>query len=141
VARPTKLTPELQAKLCALLEAEWYMVHACAEVGIHPDTVYGWIREAASDTASADIIEFSVACARARAKGERSILERMELFAQEKKEKDWKVLSWKLERLRQDVFHLTTKTELSGPNGGPVETTARVVVLPPLGADDDKPLD
>lgn len=46
---------------------------------------------------------------------------------------------WLMERLDPDTFRLTTRAELSGPEGGPIESCAYVVMLPPLGEGDDEP--
>lgn len=45
---------------------------------------------------------------------------------------DWRALAWSLERMQPEVFGTRSKTEISGPEGGPVSVHAAVVVLPPL---------
>ena len=42
LGRPTKLTPQLQEKLCKYIAAGNYLVTACNAVGINPETLRRW---------------------------------------------------------------------------------------------------
>ena len=44
MARPTKLTPELQAEMVLIIRAGNYQVVACRHVGIPEKTFYEWMR-------------------------------------------------------------------------------------------------
>ena len=44
MARPTKLTPELQAEMVKIIRAGNYQVVACRHVGIPEKTFYEWMR-------------------------------------------------------------------------------------------------
>ena len=131
--RPTKLTSELQEKLCALLSEGWFLRHACAEVEIDEHTALDWIKAGQSETASQELQDFSSTCTRARASGERKLLEEMHAFAVESL--DWKMTAWKLERLNREVYHLSTKTEVTGANGGPIQVRGPTIMIPPESAD------
>jgi hypothetical protein len=48
VGRPTKLSPELQAKVIALISAGMFMNEACAEVGISAKTLSSWRKRGAN---------------------------------------------------------------------------------------------
>ena len=59
VGRPTKLTPEITSGIVQVLTAGLFMRDACAYVGIHEDTVYGWLTEGRADLAAGKRTEFS----------------------------------------------------------------------------------
>lgn len=131
--RPSKLTPELQEKLCGFLRQGWFFRHACAECEVDEDTVNGWLADAKSADADPDKVAFSVACARARAEGERFHLDAMHTMAVVKL--DYKSRTWVLERLNPKAFHLTNKTELSGPDGGAIQVSGPTIMVPPESDD------
>lgn len=65
--RKTKLTPDLQDRICKLIEAGNYDQTACQEAGIHVATFYRWMKD--GEEAEGGIYsEFheAVMCARAR---------------------------------------------------------------------------
>ena len=43
---PSKLTPEMEAKILEILRAGHFRETCCAAVGIHIDTFYGWLERA-----------------------------------------------------------------------------------------------
>jgi hypothetical protein len=133
--RPTKLTNELREKLCNLISDGWFINHACAEVGITFETYNTWANDGKEPDASEELKIFSESCARARAKAEQSVLEKAETAMTEGL--DWKFYEWKLRVMNPKQYHLPTKTELSGPDGKPVQMQAvGVIALPPLGEED-----
>jgi hypothetical protein len=44
-------------------------------------------------------------------------------------EVDWRALAWSLERMQPDVFGSRSKTEVTGPEGGPVQVEGRAPLL------------
>lgn len=131
--RPSKLTPELQEKLCGFLRQGRFLRHACAECNVDEATVQRWLSDAESDGASLELVEFRDACARARADGEKVHLDAMETMVLEKL--DWKQRAWLLERLNPRAYHLTNKTELSGPDGGAIQVSGPTIMVPPESDD------
>ena len=68
--RPTKLTPELQEKICALIEAGNYAEVACKCVGISTSTFYAW-RQRGEMEDSGEYADFAAAVDAAEAQAER----------------------------------------------------------------------
>lgn len=68
MGRPSKLTDELQQKICLLLAEGKRVDVACAEVGIDPSTLTHWKR--AAQQGDARCAEFLTAIARAKLLGE-----------------------------------------------------------------------
>lgn len=133
MGRPTKLTPELQAKLCGLLREGKFFRHACNACGVDENTVNGWLSKAKEPGASQELIDFSVACVRARDEGEQRLIENMRTMAIEKL--DWKQEAWILERMNPKQYHLTTKSEISGPEGGAIQISGPTIMVPPESDD------
>lgn len=131
--RPSKLTKELQDKLCKLLAEGQFFRHACHACDVDENTVNGWLQQAKKEGASEEIIAFSVACARARSEGEKVHLDAMSTMAIEKL--DWKQRAWLLERLNPSQYHLTTKAEISGPEGGAIQVSGPTIMVPPESDD------
>jgi len=119
--RHLTVTQKITDDLCALLSKGEFFAHACAAVGVPPRTAHRWFDRGQEDDAPEELVAFWQACARARADGERALIEQLLTMAEDKSSKDWKAIAWKLERLRGEIFHLTTKTELSGPGGKPIQ--------------------
>ena len=70
MARPTKLTPELQTKVCALIEAGNYAETACACAGISSSTFYSW-RQRGEREEAGEYADFAAAVDEAEAQAER----------------------------------------------------------------------
>jgi hypothetical protein len=58
----------------------------------------------------------------------------MRLQAIESGEGDWKRQAWLLERLEPTTFGPTSRTQVTGADGGPVQMAAQVVVVPALAS-------
>jgi transposase len=63
--------------------------------------------------------EFGAQCATARAQLEATMLARIEIASQEPK--TWQAAAWKLERLWPDQYGRSTRLEVTGKGGGPIE--------------------
>ena len=93
MARPTKLTPELQEKVCEILAStSATLVGACASVGIEYETLRRW-RARGMIEASGPYHAFCAAVARAQAKSEIPLAAAVAKFARE----DWRAAAWILE--------------------------------------------
>jgi transposase-like protein len=68
--RPTKLTVEVHDKIVAAVRAGNYVETAAAYAGVHPTTVFRWLREAEEPGASRAVREFRYALDSARAESE-----------------------------------------------------------------------
>jgi hypothetical protein len=94
MARPTKLTPELQADLVRALASGAYIEAACEYVGIAPATYYGWIARANAEDAEPEFLEFLEAVKKARAA---NIRRHIKIIRKAGKEQ-WQASAWFLER-------------------------------------------
>ncbi len=72
MARPTSLTPEVQAAILEAIEAGNYKSTACQAVGIHRDTLNGW--EIRARSGEEPFASFSDALLKAEAKAEMTLL-------------------------------------------------------------------
>lgn len=94
MARPTKLTPEIQRTIVAALQRGNYAETAAALAGISKDTFYAWLRRGAR-TKAGIYAQFSDAVKRAMAHGEARDLQVVDSAAQGGA---WQAAAWKLER-------------------------------------------
>lgn len=90
MARPTKLTPELQDRLCEVLRAGNYIEAACAYVGIDSSQYRRWHEKNYT---------FRTAVDTARAQAEVGSVARIRKAGQEG---DWRADAWWLERSFND---------------------------------------
>ena len=116
------LTEDLVARLEVRLARGEFLAVACELEGCKADTVDHWLRGGAPEGV-AEAPALISRLARARAAGELALLERARAVRDEGG--DWKLETWTLERLRPSRYRETTRTELTGAEGGPVEV-ARV---------------
>ncbi|HUU94479.1 MAG TPA: hypothetical protein VM487_01970 [Phycisphaerae bacterium] len=97
MSRPSKLTPELQAALCALLSVGIHHDVACASVGISRRSLSNWLRQGnADEEAGVDspYVDLMVAIRSAEAACEVKDLETIG----EASKSDWKAAAWREER-------------------------------------------
>jgi len=93
MARPSKLTPELQAKIVNAIKAGNYMETAAAYAGISKDTLYVWLRDGAR-AKSGKKRAFSDSIKGALAESEIDDVARIRAAG----EKSWQCIAWHLER-------------------------------------------
>jgi hypothetical protein len=116
--RPTKLTPELQERICLAIRAGNYIEVAASFAGIHKDTFYRWLKRGAR--ASRGIYrEFSDAVEKALADSEAGDVARISKAAEQG---HWQAAAWRLERKHPQRWGRRDRvqTEISGPGGGPI---------------------
>lgn len=96
MARPTKLTPELQAKIAGAIAAGNYQETACELAGIHPSTFYLWM--ARGEGGRKPYSEFFEAIKKAEAAAEAKRIQQITKAS----DTDWKAAAWYLERRYPD---------------------------------------
>ena len=130
IGRPSKCTPEVTAIACAQIAQGLPKVHAYALAGIAPQTASDWERR--GETGEEPYSTFLAARLRASADHVAMRLARMQ-----EPGADWRREAWLLERLEPKTFAPTTRTQLSGPDGGPVPV-ASVVIVPDMAASSEE---
>lgn len=115
MARPTKLTPDVQRTICAALQAGNYASAACAMAGIDDATFYRWMQRGARERRGA-YCEFRDAVERATARGEVSLVAIIRKAA----EKDWRAALALVERRHPERWGKAIA--LTGKGGGPIAT-------------------
>lgn len=120
--RPSKLTPEIQAKIVQLLAAGNFVETVCDHVGLHKDTFYEWIKRGergwAKDKKPVNYVDFSDAVKKAIAQVEMLTVNdvRQGVF-------NWQSRAWWLERRHPDKWGNRQKHEHSGRVDGTVALT------------------
>jgi hypothetical protein len=127
IGRPTKCTPETTAKICAEVAKGMPKKFACARAGVDYANMLDWEKRGVDG--EEPFASFARALADARAAHVA-----MRLEAIEAGEGDWKRQAWLLERLEPTLFGPTSRTQVTGADGGPVQMAAQVVVVPALAA-------
>jgi hypothetical protein len=119
--RPTKLTPGVQRRVCALVARGLDRGQVAAIVGIHRDTLATWL---------ADFHDFSGMVKKAEVRGLEQRLHRVEKAG---KRGDWRADTWYVERRDPDRWSLRAfvKQEVTGPGGQPLQVQT-VKEGPPL---------
>lgn len=129
--RPTKLSQQLQATIVEQIKAGNYIETAAAYAGINKSTLYDWLKRGGRELqrlaqnprakikkSEAPFVEFSNAVEQAQAFAEsRDVV----LIANAAKT-DWRAAAWRLERKFPKKWGRQERVEVSGPEGGPIET-------------------
>lgn len=108
--RRTKATDERLTALLNALRAGNTRSAACSFAEISRQTFYRWLEE---DTTFRDSVEKAEADAEVRYVAQ---------VAKAATNGTWQAAAWWLERRRQDAFALHSKVEMTGKDGGPIET-------------------
>jgi transposase len=117
--RPTKLTPELQAKLCDAIRAGNYMETAAAFAGIRKATLQNWLRRGARQTqgiyhAFSEAVEKALADSEARD---------VALIAKAAADGQWQAAAWRLERKFPDRWGRRDRHQVEAHIHGTVKVT------------------
>lgn len=119
MARPSKLTPELQKQICVQLKAGNFVETVCDYVGINKTTFYEWIDRGERGW-KADIdggyVEFSNAVKKAISEVEMQTVKDLRGGPM-----NWQAKAWWLERRHPDKWGNRQKHIHSGPDDGPIE--------------------
>lgn len=105
--RPSKLTPEIQSRICAVLRAGNYREVACAKAGVHYATFARWMADGKAATAG-PFREFHDAVKRAEAYAEAKLLGQIRTASVE----NWQAAAWMLERKTPDRWGRRDKVTL-----------------------------
>lgn len=118
--RPLLFTPEVGRAITRIVEKNGFVNVAAESVGVSREAVTEWI--AKGKAGDPTFTEFYLTTMEARAK---FVIARIEALGKNKK--DLKSQAWLLERLERS-FHLPTKQEISGPDGGAIKTQTTVTL-------------
>lgn len=135
MARPSKITKELVDKIVGIVRAGNYLETAAAAAGIDRLTLRSWLKKGARATSNDLYAQLAkgvdVAANEAEAR-------HVAMIAKASQAGAWQASAWYLERKFADRWG-RQRLELVGDGGGPVkhEVAAKVVVMPPLDADDE----
>ena len=144
MGRPTKRTAERQERLLQALRAGNYREASARAAGISPATLYNWLRRGAAES-SGVYREFLEAVERAEAEAEVYAV----AVIRKAMPDDWRAAATFLER-RYLRWRRRSSTELTGKDGGPIETRgeqridlsalsdAELAILERLHADTDR---
>ena len=118
MARPTKLTPDVQDLIVDGINAGLTFRLTCARVGVHPATFYRWLDT--GETANVGRYrEFYEAVERAKADSALRLVSQITLQAPA----DWRAAAFMLERRFPDDYG--KRTEVTGKDGGPVKVDTK----------------
>lgn len=132
MARPTKLSQELHARIVDAVRAGNYIETAAAYAGVNKSTLYAWLKKGAR-SASGPFWEFSNAIEKALASAEVRDVALIGKAA----DTQWQAAAWRLERKhpqrwgRQERVDLHGKLEHSGAVSNPAAalTTEQLLSL------------
>jgi transposase-like protein len=121
MARPTKLSPELQQRIVQALSAGAYVETAAAMAGVSKQTLYSWLKRGA-DQAQGPFREFLDAVEKAQAEAEVRDIALIAKAAQTQ----WQAAAWRLERKFPEKWGRKTRVEHTGEDGGPVQVSIAI---------------
>ena len=121
--RRSKLTPELQEKICRYIAAGNYIVTACQAVGITPQTYDRWINKANKSKDGA-CIHFVKAIKKAEAEAE----VRNVLIIETEAKNTWQAAAWMLERKTPSRWGRKDRHEITGEDGKSMQITQIEIV-------------
>lgn len=140
MARPIKLTPDVQQKIVEAIKMGNYIETAAAYAGISKNTLYDWMKRGAREkeritgtnrkpkAGEAPFVQFSDAIEKAMADAEvRDVL----IIANAAKE-NWQAAAWRLERKypdrwgRKDKVHAEVKQDVNVTNTNRQEVFVRI---------------
>lgn len=137
MARPTKLTSDVQKNIIQALEAGNYFDAACEYAGITATTGYNWMSRGRDElerrknanvkegtkqwTTEQPFVEFFEAVSRTSAKVEIGVIAQIRTLGKD----DWRALAWFMEHRYPTKWgkqYSEGKTELTGKDGGAIAT-------------------
>jgi transposase len=135
VGRPCSYTDEAGQKILVAIRAGLPVKFAAAKASVGLRTLYDWLERGEREGGDPALVAFAQLYREAEAEYAAQELARIDADAAADSNA-WKARAWKLERRFPREFGSKVALEHSGPEGGPIESsatvTARVVVLPPI---------
>lgn len=130
MARPSKINPKIQAKICDAIRAGNYIETAAAHAGINKSTLYEWMKRGAREKdrveraggrakvkkSEAEFVEFSNAVEKALADAE----VRDVMIVANAATTDWRAAAWRLERKFPDKWGRKDKVQAEVEHSGTV---------------------
>lgn len=117
---PYKFDPETAEDVLRTIRAGNFLETAAAFAGVTPKTVRNWLRKGARQK-EGPLADFARDYAEAEATAETYAL------AQITRSRDWAAAAWRLERRFGKRWSRKAALELSGPDGGPIESTVHTL--------------
>ncbi|MDY6957667.1 MAG: hypothetical protein SVK08_00785 [Halobacteriota archaeon] len=120
--RKTKLTPELQNKICQYIRAGNYIITACQAVGISQTTYERWINTGnkSKDGIYSDFVD-AIKIAEAESEA------RNVLIVEKAAITTWTAAAWLLERKHPDRWGRKDRHEVTGKDGKTLEITKHYI--------------
>jgi hypothetical protein len=121
--RPTKLTAEIQATICEVIQSGCYLETAAAFVGLDRGTIYRWLKKGARSRRG-PYRAFADAVRRAMAQAEIRDL----LHIRKAGEFHWQAAAWRLERRYPKRWGRRSRDQIesAAAQPSPEETAARI---------------
>ena len=116
MARPTKLTPDVQQDLVYALTEGASIEHACDYAGINPDTYYTWLKR--GEAGEPEFSEFSETITRARGRG---VVHDLRTITDAVQAGNWKAAAWRLQHRYPQEYGAKLKIQ------GDAENPLRVI--------------
>jgi hypothetical protein len=130
--RPTKLTPEVHRAIVEAIREGASRQAAATRGGVAYATLAEWVARGngthADREQSAEFAEFAKDLHAAEADFEQSLVKNVMAYSAMGDKPDWRGPAWILERRFSDRWGKTTRTELTGKDGGPVAVASTVDV-------------
>ena len=135
MARPSKFDQERIDKIVKLIRLGNFAETAAAAAGISKQTYYNWLARGREereriDTSNAKprttekaFLEFFDAVEEARAEAEARMVAQITTAAQDPTK--WQAAAWWLERVAPQKYGRINRTEISGPDGAPIQSETK----------------
>lgn len=120
---PTKLTPELSARILDLARAGHFKATIASKLGIDRHSIDNWLKRGEAEPGTI-FEDFATTFRAIEAEFE---MDSVSLIAAS--QKGHRGLMWLLERRFPERFARRLKTEVTGPNGGPIPLTVDPIAL------------
>lgn len=117
MGRPSKLNDDRRDRIIRAVRAGNYREAAARAAGIAPSTLYAWLERGAAEE-TGPYYEFSEALQRAEAEAEVFAVATIRKAMPD----DWRAAVTYLERRYPSRWRKNSSTELTGKNGGPIQT-------------------
>lgn len=126
MARPSKLTPEVQKRIIDAIRAGNYAAQAARSAGIGSSTFYRWMEQGATEDAPQELREFRDSVKKAEAEAE---VAAVAIIRREAQNGTWQAAAWYLERKYADRWgrqdRLKQQVEVTMHDGDSIDAEVR----------------